>query len=117
MAEPWDANKQWIETELRALRDIVQVEKDHVAQRFENVNELREQVLQERGVFIRHEVHDALAERVYTLERTGVSRTDFDRLANRIGKLEALGPLIVLIVGVVGTVIGYFVAHYIGVLQ
>jgi len=127
-------NRDWIESELRALRELVQVEKDHVAQRFTQVNELREQVLQERGVFVRHEAlnslgdrlahveqvfiaradHEALIGRVVMMERQAITRAEFEGLARRISKLEALGPVIALITGVVGALMGYFIAHLYG---
>ena len=102
---------EWIKAELRGLRDLAEREREHVVQRFDEVNKLREQVLQERGVFVRHETLGALEARVNKLEQNVINRSEHDRLLSRVGKLEALGPLVALVAAIVGTVAGYTVEH------
>ena len=109
MSEPDPS--EWIKAELRGLRELAERERQHVVQRFDEVNKLREQVLQERGVFVRHETINALADRVNKLEATGITRDDHERVVTRVNKLETLGPLVALIAAVVGTVLGYTVEH------
>ena len=52
--------------------------------------------------------------RVVMMERQAITRAEFEGLARRISKLEALGPVIALITGVVGALMGYFIAHLYG---
>jgi hypothetical protein len=130
MPEP--VNRDWIEAELRSLREYANEEQKRVNERFLQVNELRQQVLEERGVFVRHEAlasvsdrlarleqtyiarteYEALGSRVFLIEKQGITRTEYDQHGGRIGKLEALGPIIVLVAGVIGAVIGGLVIKY-----
>jgi len=125
---------KWIQSELRALRDIAVAEQKRVNDRFAQVNELREQVLQERGVFVRHEAlasvsdrlarleqtyinrseYDVLTARIVTLERQGITRPEFESHGRRLGKLEALGPLVALIATVIGGGIVYAITRWAG---
>lgn len=129
---PEPINRDWIDAELRSLRDIVTAEQQRVNERFAQVNELREQVLLERGVYVRHEAlevlssrlarleqnyinraeHDVLTGRVFQVEKAGITRTEFDAQSSRVGKLEALGPLVALIATIIGGVIVYVITRW-----
>jgi hypothetical protein len=131
MPEPW--NRDWIEAELRALRELIIAEQKHVSDRFHSVNELRQQVLEERGVFVRHEAlnaisdrlarveqtfigrpeHDMLANRLFSVEKSGITRVEWDDHNKRLGKLESFGPLIVIIVGAIASVTGGIIVYFV----
>jgi ABC-type anion transport system duplicated permease subunit len=130
VATEW--NREWIESELRALRDRAIAEQEHITQRFSEVNKLREQVLQERGVFVRHETMDALRMRVERLEQTGITREDHERLVDRVAaieramvnrdehnivmeqlaKLQSRVPILLAVAGIVAAMIGYLLENY-----
>ena len=74
------ALREYLEMRLHALREYVdlrftdeqrakQLAVEDITARFAQVNELREQVLQERGMFPRVEVIDLLRDRIGRLER------------------------------------------------
>jgi hypothetical protein len=114
MPEPtW--SRDWIESELRAVRNAIATEQTRVNERFATVNELRKQVLDERGVYVRHEIVSALIDRVAKLEGQAINRDDHERLANRVGRLEALGPVIALVAAGLGAGLGYFIEHIFGI--
>jgi len=129
---------EWIKAELRGLRDLAEREREHVVQRFDEVNKLREQVLQERGVFVRHEAltiindrvarieqtyitradHDQLANRLFAIEKDGITRKEFDTHGARLGTIESKVPIMTLVAGILGAIAGAVVSglilHFFG---
>ena len=106
------ALKEHLERQIQNLRDYVDT-KDVAAHRaldlatkglhdrFEQVNQFREQVLQERGVFVRRELLDTIYERLTRLELVG------SNLAGRWAGVALMAALI-------GGTLGAMASHWLG---
>jgi hypothetical protein len=98
--------REYFEAQNRSLRELIDLRfnesqralglaTEQLNQRFDQVNDFREQVLGERGMYPRREVLDALGERV--------------------GRLERLIPVVALLSAIIGATMAYLVEHGLGV--
>ena len=87
---------------LRAQRESLELAANALSHRLETMNQFRAQVLEERGLYVRHDQLQGLIERMQKLEETD---------ANRGGRLWAVGIGLMITAALLGTLVTLALRH------
>ncbi len=94
--------KEHIERILDERDKRTQSEKEAIAHRLENLNNLREQVMQDRASFMSKAVFEQMHKDV---ERR------MAELENTLSRMTGVGMVLIVVSGIVGAAIGALIAH------